>query len=97
MLSPISNLFLFSLENTSISGSINCLTDNATNKEVTIACAHLLNKKLWFPNVPSFIVKLILGELSIILLDGVKVSNSKIVKKGFVYKYDSLEKALKVD
>ncbi|MCE2743665.1 MAG: TIGR01777 family oxidoreductase [Fluviicola sp.] len=96
-INDLANLFLFSLENTSIIGSINCLTDNSTNKEVTIACAHLLNKKLWFPNVPGFIMKLILGELSIILLDGVKVSNSKIKEKGFVFIYYSLEKALKTD
>lgn len=91
----LANLFLFSIENSTIIGAINCLTDNSTNKEVTVACANFLNKKLWFPNVPSFVMKLILGELSIILLDGVKVSNTKIIESGFVFKHQTLENALK--
>jgi uncharacterized protein (TIGR01777 family) len=45
--------------------------------------------------VPGFLLKLVFGELAIILLEGSRLSSSKIEKKGFVFKYLNLKEALK--
>jgi NAD dependent epimerase/dehydratase family enzyme len=53
-----------------------------------------LKKPFWFPNVPSFVLKLIFGEMSTVLLDGVQVSNQKITDLGFKFHKNNLEEAL---
>jgi NAD dependent epimerase/dehydratase family enzyme len=56
--------------------------------------AKVLHKPFWFPNVPAFVMRMMYGEMSIILLNGVKASNKKILNTGFHFKYKHLEEAL---
>jgi len=58
-------------------------TDNAT---LTRYLAKALKRPLWMPRVPAFVLKLMLGELSELVLKGCKVDNSLLVSKGFTYK-----------
>ena len=53
------------------------------------------NRKIRLPGVPSVVVKLIYGELANILLEGVKVNNSKITEAGFTFKYKTIDAAFK--
>ncbi|MBT6029930.1 MAG: DUF1731 domain-containing protein, partial [Crocinitomicaceae bacterium] len=46
------------------------------------------------PKVPSSIIKSILGEMSVILLEGVKASNAKIKATGFEFNHTQLQEAL---
>jgi len=62
--------------------------------EMTNEIARRLKKPLWLPNIPVFVMKLILGEMSAIVLESQNLNNSKILNKGFAFKYDTLEKAL---
>jgi|TARA_B100000809_G_scaffold182336_1_gene180093 uncharacterized protein (TIGR01777 family) len=53
-------------------------------------------KRPYFPiAVPGFLLKLVFGELAIILLHGSRLSSDKIAKKGFIFKYKELAFALK--
>jgi|TARA_B110000483_G_scaffold127801_1_gene153387 hypothetical protein len=53
-------------------------------------------KKPYLPiAVPGFLLKLVFGELAIILLHGSRLSSDKISKKGFIFKYQELASALK--
>lgn len=65
-----------------------------TNKTLTHTLAHLLGKKIWLPPVPSFILKLILGEMAVLVLNSTKVSAQKIVRCGYDFKYPELSTAL---
>jgi NAD dependent epimerase/dehydratase family enzyme len=47
------------------------------------------------PNVPAFVLKIVMGEMAIIVLTGLRVSSDKIEKTGFEFKYKSLQLALK--
>lgn len=88
-------LFLHALKNKSISGTYNAVaTEHINNKFFTETLAEKLNKKLRLPNVPSFILKLIYGELADILLEGVKVNNEKILASGYSFKHNKLSEAL---
>lgn len=88
------SLFSFAIES-NIQGSINAVAGNISNTEMTRAIAIQLNKKMFFLNVPAFVLKLFLGEMSIILLEGVHVSNEKLILNNFTFQFSELKEALK--
>ena len=86
-------LFVFAIEN-QLTGPFNAVTACTSNKNFMKALAKQYKKPFWFPNVPSFVLKLIFGEMSTVLLDGVQVSNQKITDLGFKFHKNILEQAL---
>jgi uncharacterized protein (TIGR01777 family) len=44
--------------------------------------------------VPSFMLKILFGELAVILLEGSRISTKKIEKNGFSFRFKTLKKAL---
>ncbi|MFD1258225.1 TIGR01777 family oxidoreductase [Mucilaginibacter terrae] len=66
-----------------------------TNKQLTQAVARQLHKPLWLPSVPAFALKLVLGEMSLVVLGSTRVSAQKIQDAGYIFKYDNITDALK--
>jgi uncharacterized protein (TIGR01777 family) len=66
-----------------------------TNKEFTKHAAKQINRPLLLPNVPGFAMKLVLGEMSQIVLGGNRVSSDKIRSTGYEFRFDNLTAALK--
>jgi uncharacterized protein (TIGR01777 family) len=66
----------------------------ATNQQLTKAVATQLGRPLWLPNVPAAVLKLILGEMSLVVLGSTRVSAQKIQDFGFQFKYPLLSDAL---
>ena len=64
------------------------------NKELTQAIAKALGKPILLPPVPKFALKLLLGEMSQIVLGSQLVSADKIQEEGFVFEFPQLEHAL---
>ena len=90
------NLFYFAIMNNEIKGTFNAVSQEIiTNKELTFKIGKVLNRKIWMPNVPSFVLKFIYGEMSDTILKGVKVSNEKIKSLKFKFKYEKVDEALK--
>lgn len=90
------DMYLFAIEKEDMKGVYNMVAPNpVTNKQLTQAIAKQLHKPLWAPNVPAFVLKLILGEMSTIVLGSTKVSAQKIANAGFKFTYPELEPALK--
>jgi len=54
-----------------------------------------LNRPYIMPNIPSFFLQIIFGEMSKVLISSHRVSSEKISQKGYVFKYTDIEKALK--
>lgn len=90
----LTNAFLFAIQNP-IAGSFNIVGGNHSNLEFSSLLAKTLNKPFFFPKVPAFILNLILGEMAVIVLKGVNVSNQKIVDAGFKFHFTDLEKTFK--
>ena len=65
-----------------------------SNAELTRAIAKTLEKPLFLPNIPQFVMKLILGEMHQILFSSQYVSCRKLLDENFQFKYASLDKAL---
>lgn len=89
------NLYVYLLENKSLSGAFNATASQIINNcDFTYQLAKHLNKKVILPAVPGFILKTVLGEMSSILLEGTAVSNSKIKNSGFEFQFEELKPAL---
>ncbi|MGC4022548.1 MAG: TIGR01777 family oxidoreductase [Cyclobacteriaceae bacterium] len=88
------SIFLKAIEDEKMVGTYNAAASWSTNEEMTKAIAGVLRKPIWLPNVPSFILKIVLGEMASIILNGNKVSSEKITKEGFQFKFPKLEEAL---
>jgi hypothetical protein len=90
------NMYLKALENENYSGVYNAVNgDHVTNKDLTMATAKALKKPLFLPNVPSFILKAVFGEMAGLILEGSRVSADKIKGEGFEFEYPTLDNAMK--
>jgi hypothetical protein len=91
----LANLIFFSIENETVEGVYNAVApEHATNKDVNKALATALNKPFWAPNVPTFLLKIMFGEMAAILLGGSRVSSKKIQNAGFKFTHPDLESAM---
>ncbi|SEG57166.1 hypothetical protein SAMN05421847_2800 [Halpernia humi] len=93
-LEDLVNMYILSVENTAISGKYNAVADEIpTNKEFMQKLAKSSNKFFLPINAPAFAVKLVMGEMSEIILEGTRASNLKIKNAGFEFKYKTLNQA----
>lgn len=89
------SIFLHCIENENINGAYNVTAPfSVTNKIFIKNLAQVFNKPFFMPNVPSFIMKLLFGEMSNIILYGSKVSSQKIIDAGYKFKFPELGMAL---
>lgn len=87
-------IFQFVMEN-QLAGVYNGVAPYpVTNSELAKAIAKTLGKPLFLPNIPKFVMKLILGEMHQILFSSQHVSCRKILDENFQFKFASLDKAL---
>ncbi len=78
-----------------LTGVFNAVAPNpVNNKKLTKAIAKVLDKPILLPPVPKFGLKLLLGEMSQIVLDSQLVSADKIQDHGFVFEFVHIEQAL---
>ncbi len=68
--------------------------EDATNADVMRTVARVLKRPFFLPPVPGFVLKLVLGDMASILLEGSRASNARLVKSGFAFAHPGLEGAL---
>ncbi len=89
-------MYVYGIEHVTLSGVYNMTAPNpVTNKQLTKAIAQQLHKSFWAPNVPVFVLKLIMGEMSLAVLESTRTSSKKIEDTGFKFDYPELFGALK--
>lgn len=90
----LTDMFMFAIEN-NIKGIYNAV---APEEQTSYSFSKLLatkTKKLFLPfGVPTFLLKLVFGEMSIILTTGSRVSSKKIKEAGFQFSHKKLENSL---
>lgn len=77
-----------------LEGNFNASSEIIDNRAFMKSFAQCLNKPFFFPPVPAFVMKLIFGEMSSILLNGVQTSNKKLQDTGYKLKFPCLKEAL---
>lgn len=91
----LAGIFMHIMQN-QLTGIYNAVASHpVTNEDFTKQLKNSLCKNaISFPT-PAWAMKLLLGEKSAIVLDSSRVSNRKILDSGFIFKYESLDQALK--
>lgn len=97
-LEDLCRMFIYCLEEEKIRGAFNAVAPNpVTNKELTLEIAKQLKGKFYIPfHVPAFILKIMVGEMSIEVLKSTTASAAKIHETGFHFLYPDIEPAVEV-
>jgi uncharacterized protein (TIGR01777 family) len=83
----------FLLENGKAFGAFNLSAPNPlTNADFMAALAKALGRPYWF-HVPAFALRLALGEMSTLLLDGQFALPQRLVNLGFVFRFETAAEA----
>lgn len=90
----ISNIFCHILKNDLV-GIFNGTSPNPiTNKDFTIKLSKFLNRPLIFPNLPKWLMSLILGEMHIIIFESQNITCDRLNKTKFKFKFDDFDHAI---
>jgi uncharacterized protein len=89
-------LFLFVIEKQTKNGEFNAVAPQpVSNKQFMLTLAKKMKGRFFIPiHVPAFLLKLILGEVSIEVLKSATVSSEKLVSGGFQFLFPTLDVAL---
>lgn len=88
------NLFMF-VSNHNLEGVFNGVAPNpVTQQTFTKSIAKTLKRPLILPRAPSFLLRIMLGEMSEIVLASQRVSSKRIENLGFKFKYNTVDVAL---
>ena len=92
----LAKMFVYAIEHENISGSYNAVAPSpVSNKTLTKTLASVLYGKFYITTyVPSVVLKIMLGEMSIEVLKSTTVSAQKIQDAGFVFDYPEITKSL---
>ncbi|WP_348824423.1 TIGR01777 family oxidoreductase [Flavobacterium aestuarii] len=89
-------MYIEAIENGKMTGAYNAtINDSTTNLIFSKEFANSFGFSIWLPNVPAFLIRLVLGERAVLLLTGRRVSSDKVKKLGFRFQFKNLRKALK--
>jgi uncharacterized protein (TIGR01777 family) len=87
--------FLWALDETKAHGVYNLVAPNPERgKPLVAATANAMGRKAILAPAPAPVLKLMLGEMSAVILNSNRVSADKLIKSGFVFQYPQLEPAL---
>jgi NAD dependent epimerase/dehydratase family enzyme len=94
-LDDLTSFILFSLKNKNVSGAYNIATDKKTNQEEFLNI--IKNKYFKYSlllNIPTFVLKLLLGQRIKIVSSDIAVSVDKLKLTGFLFKYPNVDVAI---
>ena len=90
----LARLFVYLLDR-DLGPIVNAVAPNALRqKELTTVIASTLKKPLWLPAVPEWVLKLILGEMSAVVLQSQHVVSTVIEGSDFKFQFNSAKEAL---
>jgi hypothetical protein len=88
-------LFAWAVQDESVKGIYNAVAPEVvTNREFTVALGQQLHRPLWLPPLPGVVLRLMLGEMSDMVIKGSRVSCEKVMRQGFQFRFPRLQEAL---
>jgi len=89
-------MYIQAMQDDKMQGAYNAVaTHPVSNKKLNETLAFKQRGRFYIPiYVPSFVLKIVLGEMSIEVLKSTTVSNEKVRKAGFQFIYPDVEKAI---
>lgn len=93
-LSDLVQVFRFLLTRPDAEGVFNVAApETLTNADFQRTVARVMRRPYWLP-APAFALRLVLGEMSVVVLEGQRVLPKRLQEMGFCFKYDRLMPAL---
>ena len=83
----------FLIENENARGIFNLSATPVRNETFSKTAGKIMRRPAWLP-IPAFLLKVILGEMSTMVLDGQNISSEKIQNLGFKFIYPKIDDAL---
>lgn len=94
-INDLCSIFQMEIEDENMQGTYNATAPNpATNKEFMQTIGKVLHRPIYPFHVPSFILKMLFGEMSSVLLTGNRASSNKLINQGFTFQFPELKAAL---
>ncbi len=91
----LADIFLHLLQHQDTQGVYNAVAPSpVTNRDLVHAIGKVLRRPILLPPVPAFLLKLLLGEMSVMVLAGCRVSGEKIQEAGYHFRFPELQEAL---
>ncbi|WP_028296852.1 TIGR01777 family oxidoreductase [Olivibacter sitiensis] len=88
-------IYTYAIEHMDLSGPYNMVAPQSiTNEQLVKAIARHLHKPYWLPNIPAFLIRGILGQMSELVLSSTKASAQKIIHTGYHFQYPTIDRAL---
>mgnify|MGYP000941988278 FL=1 len=91
----MTRLILFCLDNEEVQGSVNgSAPEPVTNDQFGRAVAAALKRPHWFP-VPAVLMRLLFGEMAVLLLEGQRALPNAALEAGFTFRYPTIDEAVR--
>ena len=89
-------LYIKAIEDEQFKGAFNAVSsEHISNLSFSKKISKIFNHPFLAIGAPNFILQIVFGEMSTIILNGSRISANKIKQAGFKFKFENLEKALK--
>jgi uncharacterized protein (TIGR01777 family) len=91
----LANIYLYLLKQKDVSGVINCTSPQPVrNRTLTKSLGKALGRPTFLPAVPSFVIKILMGEFGSMILSGQRVLPKRLLDMGFRFSFPEIEDAL---
>lgn len=95
-INDLCDIYLKAIKDQNMSGPYNAVAPEHVNHDDFVrTMASVMEKPVFLPHVPAWILRAVLGKKSEIVLTGSRISSEKIINAGYSFRYENLAGALK--
>ncbi len=89
------NLFYFAATNSTMRGCYNGVSPHPVdNRTLSASMAKALKRPFFFPPVPGFVLRLMFGKMSSVILSSQRVSSKRVETVGFKFRFPHVQEAM---
>jgi NAD dependent epimerase/dehydratase family enzyme len=88
-LDDVVGFIMYVLKSTPV-GLIHVVSNNSSMKELTQTIALKERSKIILPNIPSFMIRLIFGEMGMLLTESLRIDHTKLTQTAYKTRFNQL-------
>ena len=94
-INDLTSALIYTIQNTRIEGVMNAVSPNPVrNRRMIGAIADSLNKVIFLPKVPGFVLRMVLGEFAEAIIGGLRVAPQKLLDNGFEFQFTDIDRTV---